>query len=221
MKPQYINIIKDQSVLIIGSGRTIKDHYQSIKNYIAKNSPIIFGINRMTGFFTPHFHLWTNKQRYRDLGQCIKKKSQMMFGQGIPHSLIRKHHKGKYFVVYYKDSVKYSNKLVITKEGVLKSFFRTAGSLAVALTKAMGAKTINMVGIDGFSLHSKKDLKKKRKSHHCYGKGFTDDASYEKEVEKDKIVYNSYKVMSKYGIDFKILTPTKYKKFFDPSVLGV
>lgn len=219
MQLSYKNIICGKDVLIIGSGYSIVENFNSIKKYIEKKNPVIFGINNMTGFFIPEYHLWTNKQRYRDLGGCVKKESHLMFSYKIPTSLIRKHWQGDYYSVVYYDDKKYTRRLIITEDGVLKGFFRNAGSLAVALSHVMGAKEINLVGIDGFSLYKKEELIKNNKNQHCYGKGFTDDATYNQCVEKDKYIYDSYITMHEFGIEFKILTKTKYEKFYDGSVL--
>ena len=70
--------------------------------------------------------------------------------------------------------------------------------------------------MDGFTLYSKEDLLSKKVNHHCYGAGYTDDASWNEEVFKDKMVDEGLHALKKYGVDFRILTPTKFKDFYNP-----
>ena len=95
---------KGKDFLIIGSGGSIREHETKIKNkYLTNGDYVTIGINKMTGICIPDYHLWTNKQRYRDLGQCISSKSKFLFGKGLPKDLIRKHYKGTYTVVDFID----------------------------------------------------------------------------------------------------------------------
>ncbi len=209
--------IKDSYVMIIGAGSTIKRNRDKILRFINKNDVITIGINYMTSVVYPDLHLWTNKKRYRDLGSCINStKSTMLFGNNVPKKLIRKHHNGKYIIITYVDErgckLRYD-------DGIVYGDFRTAGALAIMLAHVYGAKNISVVGMDGFTLHSRKELLREKKSHHCYGRGYTDDASWEKCKYKDILVNNALHKMKDYGVEFVILTPTKFKDFYRPECL--
>ena len=136
----------------------------------------------------------------------------MIFGSGIPKKLIRKHHDGKYIVVDYED--KQGVKLDY-RDKKIYGCFRTAGVLAIMVAHVMGASKISIVGMDGYTLKSKKDLDKGSGSQHCYGKGFTDDSSWKECVEKDDIVKKALKDLSNYGVKFSILTPTVFADYYD------
>jgi len=80
-------------------------------------------------------------------------------------------------------------------------------------------KEISIVGMDGYTLHSQQEIGKKKKNQHCYGKGHTDDSTWEECVAKDKMVYESLRSLKDFGINFHILTPTVFKDFYTKGVL--
>ena len=217
-----IDCERGRSFLIIGAGGTLREYSKRIKGFIQRERPVTIGINKMTEFHVPDYHLWTNKQRYRDFGSCISAKSRMMFGGGMPEKLIRKHFKGDYIVVDYAHSLREAclQSKIKYKEGKIYGRFRTAGSLAIMIALLFGAKDIYVVGMDGFTLHSRKDVEGNNRNQHCYGKGFTDDASWEECIEKDHLVYENLRAIDAYGAKFRIITPTKFQEFYDSSVLN-
>ena len=215
---KIFDIEKKSNVLIIGSGNTVKVYKDKILAFIKRTNCKTIGINYMTNICIPDYHLWTNKQRYSDLGQCISPKSQMLFGCGLSKRLIRKHHDGDYLTIDYIDRDGVS---IAYNAGTICGRFRTAGVLAVMVAHVMGAqKPIFIVGMDGFTLHTEKDLKKEKQSHHCYGNGYTDDATWEQCVEKDRLVDEALHNLRDYGIRLNILTPTKFVDFYNEKVLN-
>ena len=213
-----IDCEKGKSFLVIGAGGTLREYDKHIKAFIERERPVTIGINKMTEFHVPDYHLWTNKQRYRDFGSCISAKSRMMFGDGMPEKLIRKHYKGDYIVVDYVDKAR---GCVEYRDGVIYGQFRTAGSLAIMIGHLFGVKDIYVVGMDGYTLHGKEEVEQGSKHHHVYGKGFTDNATWQKCLEKDNLVYATLNTLDDYGIKFSILTPTKFEKYYDGSLLAL
>lgn len=211
------------TMLVIGAGGTLREYEEPIKDFISDSRPVTIGINYMTEFCIPDYHLWTNKQRYRDFGGCINKQSKMMFGCGMPKKLIRKHFKGDYILIDYVNSIRRAEEnshSIYYEGGKIYGYFRTAGCLAIVIAHLFGTKEIYVVGMDGFTLHPREELENQSRNHHCYGKGYTDDATWEQCVEKDRIVYENLNAIDDYGAKFKILTPTKFEEFYDPQVLG-
>jgi ubiquinone/menaquinone biosynthesis C-methylase UbiE len=207
----YIGTAKGRNMMVVGAGGTLREYEKQIKSFIKNNDVMTIGINYMTGFCIPDYHFWTNKQRYRDLGQCISPHSKMMFGYSMPVKLIRKHHQGDYITVDYTkkgaDKVDY-------RDGKIYGNFRTAGCLAIMIAHLLGAENIYVVGMDGFTLHGRDEIEEGNKNQHCYGKGYTDDATWEQCVEKDRIVYENLNEIDNFGVKFKIITPTKFEKFY-------
>jgi len=204
--------------IIAGSGGSIKQYRDAILRHRESTHAKVIGINYMTLLCCPDYHLWTNQQRYRDLGRCVDPWSTMLFGQSMPDKLIRKHYAGDYFTIEY-DSNKKND--FAYRRGVAYGNFRTAGTLAVMIANIMGAGTIDIVGMDGYTLYGRKEIKAGSKDHHCYGQGYTDDASWEKCKKKDQKVYKTLRALATYGVKFRIITPTKFKDFYDDSVLEI
>ena len=211
------NIEKGSTIIIAGSGGSIKEYQWRIMDYAERCNAKILGINYMTNLCIPNYHLWTNKQRYRDLGFCVDDSSVLMFGSGIPEKLIRKHYQKDYITIDYVDK---KGEKFGYKGGVIHGHFRTAGTLAIMVAYIMGAENIHIVGMDGYTLYSREELEKGDKNHHCYGEGYTDDASWERCKKKDKKVYSALRGLNEYGIDFDILTPTKFKDFYNKDILN-
>ena len=212
-----INTEKGRSALVIGAGSSIKKYKDKIWDFIKREGSFVIGINNMTNFFIPNYHLWTNTERFRSFGQNINKRSNILLGSNISLKVIKEIIGDReYVVLNRKDregvSIGYRN-------GVIYGYFRTAGCLAIMLSHLMGASEINIVGMDGYTMYHHEDLKIGKKSQHCYGEGFTDTASWETCVMKDGLVENALNNVKEYGIDFKILTPTKYGGFYDSTRL--
>lgn len=212
----YIDKEKGKPFLIMGAGSTVKEYSDKIDGLIAKIDPIVIGINNMSAIQVPTYHLWTNSGRYKEFGQHMNESSTPMFGRNISKKLIKQHYSGDYIHVDYRDEKKYSIKY---KHGVVFGYYRTAGCLAIMLAHLMGASDINVVGMDGYTLHSQEDIESGKHSQHCYGVGLTDKTSWEEGLRKDKLVNNVLKNISAAGIEFKIITNTVFKDFYDEAIL--
>ena len=74
--------------------------------------------------------------------------------------------------------------------------------------------------MDGYTYHDWDSLKKGSESQHFYGQGLTDKNTKEICEEKDRRVYNALSDISAYGIEFSIVTPTVFNKFYDDTKLS-
>ncbi len=211
--PNYDN---KYDVFIIGSGGTLSKYSHSVRRLIESESLYSIGINNMSHIITPDYHLWTNKKQFITFsGKAIKKSSSVLIGNRIPESVIKKHYCGSYERIDYEDC-----DVVDINSELISGNYRTAGVLAIAIAFLMNARHIYIAGMDGFTLHSREDLKY-NKNQHCYGSGYTDDASWKKCKKKDDLVAQNLQDLWDYGVRFSILTPTKFEKFYDPSLLEI
>lgn len=209
-----VNTRIGESALIIGAGATIKENQEQINNFIQSTKPFTIGINNMTEFWVPDYHLWTNTQRFRTYGKNIDPNSSLLLGSNIPLKVIKETIQSRsYILINYTDMDR--GIPVGYKDGKIYGYYRTAGCLAIMILHLMGVSEINIVGMDGYSLHKLEDLESSRESQHCYGEGFTDTASWETCVRKDREIENVLWRLENYGINFKILTPTKYEDFYE------
>lgn len=211
-----IDCEKGKTFLIIGAGGTLKQYSEPIKAFIEKYKPVTIGINKMTDFHIPDYHLWTNKQRWEDFGGCINEKSKMMFASDFEQKMINLHFKGDYIAVNYADEQGYD---VAYREGIIYGHFRTAGCLSILICHLFGASNIFIAGMDGYTLYGRQDLELGKQSQHLYGSGLTDDATWQECVEKDEQVYNAMRQIEAFGVKFNIITPTKFEKYYVPDIL--
>ena len=233
------NKIKGKHILIIGAGETLRLYSEEIKEFIKNNDIIIFGCNNMNQFIIPDYHFWADKDRYKKFGKNLSKKSIPVFGNHLlSKGLIKQHKKISYKVLRYQKwggldkGRKIIGKAKIGyKDGMITGPFRNIGTLAIFYAYLHGSSDISIVGMDGFTLYSKKELKEGQNSQHCYGKGYSDLIGrkglskkrdyYKQFLKKDKDVYKILYLLKEYGVNFKIITPTVFKEFYDPDVLGI
>ena len=103
---------------------------------------------------------------------------------------------------------------------------RDIASWAIFYAYIKKASKISVVGNDGYTLYSKKDLKSKKYAQHCYGKGLTDGFTYEYCRKKDWDKYKTLRLLYKYGknrygFGFEIITPTLYQEFYNPNIFKI
>lgn len=212
-----VQTMKGEKALIIGAGSSVKKYKWQINDYIKFTNSFTIGINNMTKYFIPNYHLWTNTQRFRTYGKNINEHSKLLLGSNISLKVIKE----------IIDSKDYTLINYIDKEGIpikytkckISGHYRTAGCLAIMVAYLMGSNDISVVGMDGYTQHNLEDLTIGNKSQHCYGNGFTDTATWDTCVKKDRIINNVLHSLKNYGINFKIITPTKYGEFYDSSRL--
>lgn len=203
---------KGRRALIIAAGSSVKEHEYKIDAFILKEKPFTIGINNITDFFIPDYHLWTNTKRFRNFGKNILHESELLLGDGIHLKTVREViGPVNYTLINFTDmkegvSIGY-------KKGKILGFFRTAGCLSIMIAHLMGAKDISIVGMDGHTLYNYKDIQEGKKEHHCYEedyKPFLEEVC----IKKDQVITGVLKTLKAYGIDLKILTPTVYKDFY-------
>jgi hypothetical protein len=211
-----IGTSKGRNGLIVCAGSSIKTYKKEINKFIKTNDPVTIGINNITHIYNTQYHLWTNTQRFKNFGKNISNKSELLLGSGIKIKIIKEIIGNKeYTLINFIDKkgipLNYTNKKIY-------GYYRNAGNLAIMILHLMGINKIYIVGMDGYSKFAYEDYKSGKISHHCYGKGYTDNKTWEHRKEADDIVYNCLKEIRKYGINFKIITPTMYEELYDERI---
>lgn len=207
-----INTHRGRKALIICAGSSVKEYENKINSFILEEKPVTIGINNMTGFFMPDYHLWTNTKRFRNFGKSIYPESELLLGAGIHLKTVREVIDSiEYTVINFTDMKE--GVPIGYKKGKILGFYRTAGNLAIMIAHLMGASEVNIVGMDGHTFHNYEDVKSGKKSHHCYEEDYK---PFTKEIciKKDQVVTGVLGTLENYGINLKILTPTVYKKFY-------
>ncbi|GAF95453.1 unnamed protein product, partial [marine sediment metagenome] len=156
--------------------------------------------------------------RFAKFGHKIHKDSQILLSHGINVRLIRDTIGSRDYTLINFTDMKVGIPIDYRK-GKIFGYYRTAGNLAVMICHLMGSNDINIVGMDGHTLHKYGRVKSGKEAHHCYNEKYN-PFPLDICIKKDNITGVVLRSLKNYGIKFRILTPTVYKQFFDGSVLG-
>jgi hypothetical protein len=210
------NTEKGKTFLICGAGSTLSDYTEEILSFVERESPVVVGVNNMTGLLSPDYHVWTNTQRFKDFGHTVQPESTPLFSKKMKNNIIRQHWKGEYVSVEYTD---HEGLRISYNKGIINGYYRTAGCLSIMIAHIMGASRIYIVGMDGYTYRNKQDIDDGKTGQHFYGKGMTDGYDWEGCLHKDKLVADVLRSIKKYGVEFSIITPTIFSDFYRGGIL--
>jgi len=229
--------IKGQHVLVICSGSSLKKYWNKVENFIKENDVITFGCNYITDFLIPDYHLWGSTKSWNAYGHLCSEKSTIVISEHFPKKELKKYWKGSYKVFKNvqrlwkpgsenKKSKEYKRCCVRYKSKKMFGCVRDIGTWAIFYAYIKGASKISVVGQDGYTLYSKKDLNSEFESQHCYGFGNTTCFTYRYSKRNDWFKYRSMKLLykyckNKYGFGFEIITPTIFRDFYNSDVLNI
>lgn len=233
--------IKDNHVLVIGAGSSIKKYKNEILRFIEKNDPVTFACNYIDNIVIPHYHLWNSTKRLNLFSESIDKSSRLIFWDKFPKKKIKKRWDGPYDTFKCvvrrwkpgwknKNSKEYRRCKVYYKNGKMFGCFRDAVILAIFYSYIKKASKISIVGMDGYMFGSKKGDKSMINAH-CYEEGLETKMKIKQmgyEYYKDLDIENNVTlkllyeyVIKKYGFGFEILTPTVHEKFYNSNILNI
>jgi hypothetical protein len=231
------NIVDNKHVLVLGTGPSLKIYKDKIIKYINDNNCVTFGCNNITDILIPDYHFYGSTKRWKKYGHLVNKKSILVTVDKFSKKIIKKKWKGKLIQFKTVERIwKYGSDQEGSKEqerccvryknNKMFGCFRDVGTLAAFLAFVQGAKKVDIVGFDGYTLYSKQDLQRKKGSQHCYGEGLTDGTSYKYCKKKDWDKYKTLRLLYKYvknkwGFGFTLLTPTVYDEFYDSNIFKI
>ena len=149
---------KGRRALIIAAGSSVKEYQNKINSFIHEEKPIVIGINNITEFFIPDYHLWTNTKRFRNFGKNILSESELLLSYGIHLKTVKEVIGDMNYTLINFTDMKEGIPLGY-KKGKILGFFRTAGCLAIMIAHLMGCKDVSIVGMDGHTFYDYDDIK--------------------------------------------------------------
>jgi hypothetical protein len=221
-----INKIKGKHVIVAGAGFSLKKYWDDINLFIKNNNIITIGCNNVNDVFFPNYNFWGSNTRWKKYGNKVNKKTVLIFPYGEKEKDVRRHWSGSY--MEYKTDKRPSRSHSNFKN--IYECFKNITMTAIFWAYNQRVSKISIVGMDGYTLYEENSLKSEKESQHCFGKGFTDGSSYKFAYNfcrmKDIKYYEKLKLLHKYGkkefgFGFEIITPTVYKKFYNPSILNI
>ena len=81
--------IKNQHVLVLGTGPSIKTYKEKIIKYINENNCVVFGCNHITDILIPDYHFYGSTKRWKKYGHLVNKKSVLVTVNGFPKKIIK------------------------------------------------------------------------------------------------------------------------------------
>ena len=185
---------------------------------------IIIGCNHVNNFIVPDYNIWGSVRRWKQYGHFVNKKSILVVPPEyatFSKKMIRKVWKGKYETYDTEERLP-----GLESYKTIYDCFKNVGLVSIFWAYQAGASKISIVGMDGYTFYKKKDLKSKLHSQHCTGKGQTDGQTYGIGKKKDNYYRKRLKGLhrygkEKYGFEFKILTPTVFKKYYNSRILDI
>jgi len=238
--------MKSKKVVIFAAGHSIVEYKDAILRYLETDDFTTIGCKNIGSIIRPDYHCWFDSVAFERDAEMLREKGLFIIQKGsIPvflqtckRKLIRKYWRGKYKTIKCKFTTwnaKSPYPHYMKRKSKFWGAFINTGCLSIYWAHIKGFTEINVVGMDGYSFHSKCDLISGEASQHCCGKGFTFskrkgysedlikkeiDSLYEKMKYKDKKILRTlthFKTV--HNVNFRILTPTAYDQFYDSSIL--
>ena len=157
-----------------------------------KNDLIVVGCNGVNTILIPDYHFWGSSRRWKRFGKKTNEKSVLIFPRGIDKNLVRRYWEKGYELYDTKERLPGSN---TRTHKTIYDYFGNVGMVSTLWAYQQGAASINIVGMDGYSLYPPEQLESKKNSQHCYGRGFTDAYTYEYCMLKD---IKNYRLLKKF-----------------------
>lgn len=201
--------------IICCPGKNMKEWQNKVVSFVNDNNLITIGSNKVSELVNLNYHLFTNNDKYEAYGHVVSKNSVLMLGSHILDKHINKHNPESYVLVDYTDTnpsepIKFNKKL-----GRIEGYYRTSGNLSIMICHLMGAHNIYIAGMCGFTWMFDGDV-------HYYKPEIKRDVKSKKQWRNryDEPVLKSMDNLRRLGIDFKIITPTIYTRYYDGGILG-
>lgn len=221
MKTKVKNMFKNKHVLIIGAGYSLKRYWDRISKFIEENDLITIGCNYVDNLLVPDYNLWASFYRWGKYGRYINRKANLYFAPVFSKKRIQEYWRGSY-QYYDTDDPLLGGK----KYKTVYNCFKHVGAISIVWAYQGGSFKISIVGMDGYTYYTKKQLKSKEYSQHSDGMGKTVGRSYGFGTKQDKFIHKKLKKLyryskKKYGFGFEILTPTIHTKYYNSKILGI
>jgi len=182
-------------MLVICPGPSISKYKEQIEKF---ERPWI-AVNNIEGMFSPDYHLWVNKRRYKDHGHKMIG-GKPVFGYKFDEKMIE--HRPYETVHFMNDYLNEQGFVKINGNTIIGSGM-TGGIVAGAWAVMNGATKLFYVGLDGF---------KEGQQSHLYKENRLSDMG--KLMLLQKATFGCLASLSKM-VPVKILTPTVYEEYHE------
>ena len=226
--PAFYNRHLGRKILVMGTGSSLREHGQKIKEFVATNDVIVIGTNMVPDTFTVDYHGFSNRRRFRQFGRSIDAASSRgLLSVHFPDNMIATYCDAPYDLIMWLNTEDPLDNSV-GENGVIRHY-GTSGTLMMLVAYAMGADQVYIAGMDGSDLSVIKnggqlDPHEYRHTYYEYP-GFADAKQAEKSAYWFQIQTKTIAAICEWAISqsrnpLVSLTPTHCGPYHDPSVLG-
>jgi 4-hydroxy 2-oxovalerate aldolase len=173
-----------RDILILAPGKSVLIKEKTVKDYIEKNSPVIFAVNHIPEYYNYDKVFFSNLKRFKDINDVTK---QQLKGQIICTSNIT-----------ISDDV-----TIVNYSGYLNEdeiIADNAGLMLINLLRKIGVKKVALAGFDGFNYLSTKNY---------YDDRMISSIQYEKQERINRAISTYFDKLKKL-MDVKFVTPSLY-----------
>jgi len=209
--PIYQDRHKDQNILILATGPSLKTHINAINAFIKKYSPVVIGCNYTGDSFKTDYQGFANRKRFcKHIKNYTKKDCKLLLSPYFADHILQAKDVKVYEEISFKGKDSLENGVITITDGIIYSEGGTIATLMIAVAIVMGAKNIYIAGMDGYS-----------KSTYTHHYNESDDKNYEDLLKQEKLMNQQLLSLEKYligksGGEITIITPTAYEKYHKP-----
>lgn len=207
-RPVYFERHVGAEFLILAGGPSVLSKSDEIQNFIAKNKPIVIGCNRIPDLYLPDYHVFVNRRRFRAYGALLAPGTKPLLSPTFPSRLIREVIGDRVFETVMFYSVHPGEKGRFSLEnGIIYAEGATVAMVAMGVALSMGAKSVYVAGLDGYSMHGGDQL--------WYGETRTKAFDYimRREQMIREVLADFSRIAKSRGVRFEIITPTTYSEY--------
>ncbi|MFC1672154.1 hypothetical protein ACFL01_03360, partial [Planctomycetota bacterium] len=222
----YVNRHADREFLVLANGPSLKECRSEIDRFIKKYDPVILGANYLGDLFAPDYHAFSNQKRVASYMRTVNDASMPLIGTNIPADMIGDYVDRPYEPLAFHDVLDADFDI---QDGVIMTNCRTVSVLLVGVAVVMGAKTVYVVGMDGYlhaeavrsALSQEEDVDVGLEGEEgtlFYDEKFdarANDLNVERHRWNDKFLRQIDEYMKKQGGEgVHVLTPTSHDAFY-------
>ena len=221
--PNYINIFKNREFLIFGNGPSLNNHKVELIKLIKKKNLITMGGNNISAYYDVDYLGFTNRKRFSRYSNNVHNKTKLLLSPYFKKSFIKNYignNKSYDEIMYIKNNLP---KDELIEKNIILFNCRTITLTLMLVAYIMGAKKIFLAGLDGYFFENDKLISETNfygnDLDYAFEKGEKFKLNFYKNLtDKTKTTLDVFdKYFNKKGKHnyFKIITPTRYYKYYD------
>jgi hypothetical protein len=220
----YADRHKGRDFLVLGTGASINQYGQEVKQFARKHDLLLIGANNITPFAVPDYHLFANRARLQQYGNTVDSaRSRALVSIYLTDEMIEQYCAGEHEFIMWRDTES-PDTFDLDDQGVL-TLKSLSGTLMLGVAYAMGAHRIYLAGMDGWADFLRKETTQFHFAGHDYEKYTTTEKRDERLAYWEDVQQRTLHAIARWArengrVPFESLTPTNYGGFFNPDLLN-